>query len=57
LEFVKRLEDHISDWGAGQDGSDSIKPYLKLHWLDGKELGLAENDIEAAKQYVILHVN
>lgn len=57
LEFVKKLEDHISDWGAGQDGSDSIKPYLKLHWLDGKKLGIAQDDIEAAKQYVLLHAS
>lgn len=57
LEFVNKLEEHTSDWGAGQDGSDSIKPYLKLHWLDGKELGFAQNDIEAAKQYVRRHAS
>lgn len=50
-EFVKKLEAHISNWGAGQAGSDLLKPHLKLHWIDGKELGFAENDISAAKKY------
>lgn len=50
-EFVQKLETSISDWGAGQTGSDAIKPYLKLHWIDGKELGFAEGDTEAAKRF------
>ncbi|KAJ6120972.1 hypothetical protein N7523_005252, partial [Penicillium sp. IBT 18751x] len=49
IDFVQNLETSISDWGTGQTGSDAIKPYLKLHWIDGKELGLAEGDTEAAK--------
>jgi hypothetical protein len=49
--FVQKLEAHISDWGKGQAGSDTLRPHLKLHWVDGKELGFAENDIEAAKKY------
>lgn len=49
-EFVQNMEKHIANWGTGQTGSDAIKPYLKLHWIDGKELGFAEGDIEAAKR-------
>lgn len=49
-EFVQNLERDFSDWGSGQTGSDAIKPYLKLHWIDGKELGFEEGDIEAAKR-------
>lgn len=56
LEFVKRVEEHIFDWGAGQAGSDAIKPYLKLHWVDGLELGFAENDFEAAKRFEAPHL-
>lgn len=55
-EFVLKLEAHISNWGQGQSGSDIIKPHLKLHWIDGKELGLTEGDIEAVKKYVFLPV-
>ncbi|KAJ5314578.1 MAP kinase kinase PBS2 [Penicillium atrosanguineum] len=50
-EFVQNLETSIFAWGAGQTGSDTIKPYLKLHWIDGKELGFAEGDTEAAKRH------
>jgi hypothetical protein len=49
-EFVQKLEKDFSDWGLGQTGSDAIKPYLKLHWVDGKKLGFEEGDIEAAKR-------
>lgn len=49
--FVQKLEAHISDWGDGQAGSEALKPQLKLYWVDGKELGFTEGDIEAAKGY------
>lgn len=49
--FLQKLEAHISDWGAGQTGSDTIKPHLKLHWRDGQELGIAQDDIDSVKRY------
>ncbi|MGV2420060.1 MAG UNVERIFIED_CONTAM: hypothetical protein MIJ72_11360, partial [Staphylococcus saprophyticus] len=49
-EFVRKVEAHVSDWGKGQTGSSTIKEHLKLHWLDGKELGFSESDIDASKQ-------
>jgi hypothetical protein len=48
--FVKKLDAHVSDWGKGQTGSSAIKPYLKLHWFNGKDLGIPEGDIDAAKK-------
>lgn len=51
-EFVCKVEAHVSDWGKGQTGSSSIKEDLKLHWLDGKELGISEGDIDATKEWV-----
>jgi len=50
-EFVQKLEAHISNWGQDQSGTDTIRPHLKLHWIDGKEHGLGEGDIEAVKRY------
>lgn len=49
-EFVRKVEAHVSDWGKGQTGSSAIKQHLKLHWLDGKELGIPEGDVDASKQ-------
>ncbi|KAL4882721.1 hypothetical protein BJY04DRAFT_186751 [Aspergillus karnatakaensis] len=49
--FREKLEAHILDWGTGQTGSATMKPHLKLHWRDGKELGIVENDLEAAKKH------
>ncbi|KAL5341083.1 hypothetical protein BJX70DRAFT_396139 [Aspergillus crustosus] len=47
--FRQKVEAHISDWGRGQTGSALTKPHLKLHWRDGKDLGIPEDDPEAAK--------
>ncbi|KNG89476.1 hypothetical protein ANOM_002278 [Aspergillus nomiae NRRL 13137] len=49
--FLQKLETHVADWGRGQTGSNAIKPLLKLHWLDGKALGIPEGDIDAAKKH------
>jgi hypothetical protein len=48
--FREKVEAHISDWGRGQTGSSALKPHLKLHWRDGKDLGIPEDDLEAAKE-------
>ncbi|KAL4953190.1 hypothetical protein BDW69DRAFT_9077 [Aspergillus filifer] len=50
-DFVKRLEGDISSWGRGQSGSEEVKTFLKLHWVDGQEVGIAENDIQAAREH------
>lgn len=52
--FIQKLEAHMLDWGEGQTGSSAIKPHLRLEWLDGKELGIPEGDLEAAKRYEVL---
>ncbi|KAE8138190.1 hypothetical protein BDV38DRAFT_292376 [Aspergillus pseudotamarii] len=50
-EFLQKFEAHTADWGRGQTGSNAIKPLLKLHWLDGKALGIPEGDLDAAKKH------
>ncbi|KAL4862523.1 hypothetical protein BDV12DRAFT_178725 [Aspergillus spectabilis] len=55
VAFRKKLDEHMSDWGRGQTGSSALKPYLKLHWRDGKELGIAEDDIAAARKHYHEH--
>ncbi|OQD63519.1 hypothetical protein PENPOL_c009G05061 [Penicillium polonicum] len=50
-EFVRKVEAHVSDWGKGQTGSSAIKQHLKLHWLDGNELGISEGDVDASKEH------
>lgn len=52
-EFVQKIEAAVGDWGAGISGAEKIKGLLKLHWRDGKELGIVKGDIEAANKYVV----
>ncbi|RDW78961.1 uncharacterized protein DSM5745_05813 [Aspergillus mulundensis] len=51
--FREKFEAHVSDWGRGQTGSAVLKPHLMLEWRDGKELGIPEGGIEAAKKHYL----
>ncbi|KAF9248104.1 hypothetical protein DTO027I6_6338 [Penicillium roqueforti] len=46
------LEAHLSAWGDDVQGADEIKPHLKLHWFDCKELGFdTANPVTAARRH------
>jgi hypothetical protein len=47
-DFLQKLEADLNNWGEGEPGAEGIKPLSKLVWFDGKELGLPEDDIDAA---------
>jgi len=51
-ENLKRnVEASLSAWGDDVQGADKLKPLLKLHWFDGKELGFDKSDtISAARR-------
>lgn len=34
------VEAHLWAWNDGIPGADELKPLLKIHWFDCKELGL-----------------
>ncbi|OAX83733.1 hypothetical protein ACJ72_01890 [Emergomyces africanus] len=53
VALKEAIENDLASWGEGIDGVEDIKPFLKVTWFDGLELGLAEDDIDAAK----LHFN
>ncbi|KAJ5400287.1 hypothetical protein N7465_010776 [Penicillium sp. CMV-2018d] len=52
-EGLKRdLEAHLSAWGDDVQGADELKPLLKLHWFDCKELGFETfNPVTSARRH------
>ncbi|CAI7572223.1 unnamed protein product [Penicillium palitans] len=52
-ERLKRdLEAHLSAWGDDVQGADEMKPLLKLHWFDCKELGFETfNPVKSARRH------
>ncbi|CAI7647597.1 unnamed protein product [Penicillium crustosum] len=52
-ETIKRdLEAHLSAWGDDVQGADEMKPLLKLHWFDCKELGFETfNPVKSARRH------
>ncbi|KAH8688438.1 hypothetical protein BGZ61DRAFT_353644 [Ilyonectria robusta] len=49
--FKERFEADSADWGQEYAGIDEIRNISKIHWLDGKELGIEDGNIEAAKKH------
>ncbi|KAH7133726.1 hypothetical protein EDB81DRAFT_805026 [Dactylonectria macrodidyma] len=49
--FKERFEADSSDWCADVAGIDELRSLAKIHWLDGKELGIEDGDIDAAKKH------
>ncbi|KAJ5617375.1 hypothetical protein N7537_002489 [Penicillium hordei] len=52
-ESLKRdLEAHLSAWSDDVQGADELKPLLKLHWFDCKELGFETfNPVTSARRH------
>ena len=44
----RNIEANLAAWGDDVQGADKLKPLLKLHWFDSKELGLDKSDIVSA---------
>jgi hypothetical protein len=49
-DFMKKLQTDVDDWGEGVLGASDIKSKATLQWKNGKELGIAEGDVGAAKK-------
>ncbi|KAF2468711.1 uncharacterized protein BDR25DRAFT_289550 [Lindgomyces ingoldianus] len=50
-DFVKLLEKDLRDWGEEIEGFENVKANARLHWYDGRDLGIAEGDVDAAKTH------
>lgn len=48
--FSRVLKADMSRWSQGLKGAEPIKDLAALHWIDGREAGIPEGDIEAAKK-------
>ncbi|KAK3906168.1 hypothetical protein C8A05DRAFT_29953 [Staphylotrichum tortipilum] len=56
--FVRKFETDVRNWGAGVAGVEGVKGKMEIRWVDGRELGIAEGDVEGArKHFKGLHEN
>ncbi|OZJ06593.1 hypothetical protein BZG36_00644 [Bifiguratus adelaidae] len=51
VEFLAKLESGLSSGWDGVLGAESIRGKEYLNWIDGKEIGIAEGDIAAARKH------
>jgi hypothetical protein len=50
--FLSKLYADLDQCGQGVEGYETVKQYMDIHWISGKENGIPHDDIEAAKRYV-----
>ncbi|KAK3374510.1 hypothetical protein B0T24DRAFT_626758 [Lasiosphaeria ovina] len=49
--FISKFDDDVAGWGAGVAGADEVKSRAEIRWVDGSEHGIAEGDVEGARQH------
>ncbi|KAK0713455.1 hypothetical protein B0T26DRAFT_648853 [Lasiosphaeria miniovina] len=49
--FISKFNHDVAGWGAGVAGVDEVKSRAEIRWVDGSEHGIAEGDVEGARQH------
>lgn len=50
--FLERFEeDVVEKWGEGVKGAEGIREKMEIRWVDGREVGIAEGDVEGARRH------
>ncbi|KAK3998098.1 hypothetical protein QBC44DRAFT_375982 [Cladorrhinum sp. PSN332] len=49
--FTEAFKNDVVRWGEGVAGAADIKPKARIKWIDGREIGIAEGDINAAQRH------
>ncbi|KAK0724144.1 hypothetical protein B0H67DRAFT_640712 [Lasiosphaeris hirsuta] len=47
--FQESFKNELAGWDEGVAGADAVKSKLAIKWIDGRELGILEGDVEAAR--------
>ncbi|KAH6842482.1 hypothetical protein B0I37DRAFT_382030 [Chaetomium sp. MPI-CAGE-AT-0009] len=56
--FLRKFEANVGNWGAGVAGAEAVKGKMEIRWVDGRDYGIAEGDVEGArKHFKRLHEN
>lgn len=51
-EFMRILQADVDNWGDGIMGAETIKSSSQLKWIDGRDVGIAEDSFKEAEKYV-----
>ncbi|KIW01709.1 hypothetical protein, variant [Verruconis gallopava] len=52
-QYLEKLYADVDDWGEDVAGAEMICKMARLRWIDGRDVGIAENDVEAAKRHFL----
>ena len=56
--FLRKFEADVGNWGAGVAGTEAVREKMEIRWVDGRDHGIAEGDVEGArKHFKALHEN
>ncbi|KAK4122005.1 hypothetical protein N657DRAFT_647523 [Parathielavia appendiculata] len=49
--FLRKFEADVNSWGPGVAGAEAVKEKLEIRWVDGRDYGIAEGDVEGARRH------
>lgn len=56
--FLGKFGADVRNWGAGVAGAEAVRGKMEIRWVDGRDCGIAEGDVEGArKHFNTLHEN
>ncbi|EAQ84462.1 hypothetical protein CHGG_08476 [Chaetomium globosum CBS 148.51] len=44
-------EDVVAKWGEGVKGVEGIRDKMEIRWVDGRDVGIAEEDVDGARKH------
>jgi len=54
-QFKTKFEADVANWGHELNGVDNIRERSVVHWLDAKDLDVADDDVDALRTYVFTY--
>ncbi|KAK1759102.1 hypothetical protein QBC47DRAFT_371069 [Echria macrotheca] len=49
--FMRKFTAGVNNWGAGVAGADLVRGSMEIRWVDGRDHGLKEGDVEGARKH------
>ncbi|KAG7291256.1 hypothetical protein NEMBOFW57_001268 [Staphylotrichum longicolle] len=49
--FLRKFDADVNNWGAGVAGAEAVRDKLEIRWVDGRDHGIAEGDVEGARKH------
>ncbi|KAK0612227.1 hypothetical protein B0T14DRAFT_531820 [Immersiella caudata] len=53
--FLGRFQKDVKNWGEGVANVEEVREKMEIRWVDGREYGIAEGDVEGARKHFAMN--